>query len=146
MKLVVFIANLLLLQVKCANILGVFPAPGYSQYILAEFLMKEIASRGHQVTVISPHTPKNAPPNYKIINTSDVIEDSNGNYVINCEKYLFSDILFKNVRNLVLIGRLNKNSVKNVLSQIPFISHVLYSHVQINLRQFYFSRVMWAEH
>jgi glucuronosyltransferase len=84
MKLLLFIASLflLVLRVKCVNILGVFPGPGYSQFILAEALMNEVVSRGHQVTVISPHTPKNAPPNYKIINTNEVIENTDGNYVV----------------------------------------------------------------
>jgi putative NADH-flavin reductase len=49
--------------------------------------MKEIANRGHQVTVISPNAPNNPSSNYKIINPNDVTEDSDGNYLINCEKY-----------------------------------------------------------
>jgi hypothetical protein len=59
----------LLLQGICANILrvDVLPAPGYNQYILAEFLMKEVAN---QVTLISPYHSQNAPLNYKTIRQS----------------------------------------------------------------------------
>ncbi|XP_068897587.1 UDP-glucosyltransferase 2-like isoform X2 [Tenebrio molitor] len=97
--------------------IGVFPAPGYSQYILAEFLMKEIASRGHQVTVISPHTPKNAPPNYKIINTSDVIEDSNGfNFFELDKENLFTNIMTSYVfGNIITESTLKTKAVQELL-------------------------------
>lgn len=36
-----------------AKILGIFPSPGYSQYILAEPLLVALAKKGHNVTVIS---------------------------------------------------------------------------------------------
>ncbi|XP_063922007.1 UDP-glycosyltransferase UGT5-like isoform X2 [Zophobas morio] len=74
MKVVLFITSFLFFRARCAKILGVFPAPGYSQFILAEVLMTELAKRGHQVTVISPYRPKDEPPNYKTILTNEVIE------------------------------------------------------------------------
>lgn len=79
--LFVLILSLLVSCLKCAKILGVFPAPGYSQYILAEALMIEVANRGHQVTVISPYKPNNQPRNYKTILTDDVIQNSDGNFI-----------------------------------------------------------------
>lgn len=41
----------------CANgakILGVFPMPGHSHFFIGFRLMKELADRGHQVSMISP--------------------------------------------------------------------------------------------
>jgi glucuronosyltransferase len=117
MKLVVFIANLLLVQVKCANILGVFPAPGYSQYILAEVLMKEIANRGHQVTVISPNAPNNPSSNYKIINPNDVTEDSDGINFFELDKAnLFTNIMATYVfGNAITESTLKNKAVQELL-------------------------------
>lgn len=58
-----------------ANILGVFPSPGYSQFLLAERLMLELVSRGHQVTVISAFSPTKTVNNYteiSIVGFADV--------------------------------------------------------------------------
>ncbi|XP_044271143.1 UDP-glucosyltransferase 2-like [Tribolium madens] len=100
--LFIFCINLLFSIKQCARILGVFPAPGYSQFILAEVLMKEIANRGHEVTVISPYKPHNAPPNYKTIETSDVIENSDG---INLYE-LDNESLFKNILTTYQYGNI----------------------------------------
>ncbi|RZC31813.1 UDP-glucuronosyltransferase [Asbolus verrucosus] len=95
MKLVLFIViNLLFLHIKCAKILGVFPAPGYSQFILAEVLMKELANRGHQVTVISPYSPKNATENYRTIEVTDVLSSGDQFDLFELErKNLFTNIM-----------------------------------------------------
>lgn len=47
-----------------ANILGIFPHIGYSQYILASTLTKELLNRGHNVTVISAYSQKQAMKNF----------------------------------------------------------------------------------
>lgn len=47
-----------------ANILGIFPHIGYSQYILASTLMKELINRGHNVTVISAYSQKKEMENF----------------------------------------------------------------------------------
>lgn len=47
-----------------ANILGIFPHIGYSQYILASTLMKELVNRGHNVTVISAYSQKREVGNF----------------------------------------------------------------------------------
>lgn len=52
---------------ESSKILGVFPSPGYSQFILAERLMTELANRGHEVTVIASYEPKKPVNNYKTI-------------------------------------------------------------------------------
>ncbi|XP_060528216.1 UDP-glucosyltransferase 2-like [Cylas formicarius] len=48
-------------SVETARILGVFPSPGPSQYILAEALLVPLVERGHQVTVISAFETKTRP-------------------------------------------------------------------------------------
>ncbi|XP_063921406.1 UDP-glycosyltransferase UGT5-like [Zophobas morio] len=94
MNVALFIASFLFVRAQCAKILGVFAAPGYSQFILGEVLMTELAKRGHQITVISPYRPKDEPPNYKTILTKEVIGDTNGDDSLwNLE----SQSLFKNI-------------------------------------------------
>nr|XP_015838844.1 PREDICTED: 2-hydroxyacylsphingosine 1-beta-galactosyltransferase isoform X2 [Tribolium castaneum] len=46
-----------------AKILGVFPVPGRSHYILGSSLMKALAEKGHDVTVISCFEEQNPPKN-----------------------------------------------------------------------------------
>ena len=50
-----------------ANILGIFPVPVKSHMIVHSALMKELARRGHQVTVFSPF-----PEKYPIRNFTDI--------------------------------------------------------------------------
>jgi len=53
---------LLLLYAVCstqaANILGIFPAPSISHQLTFQAIMKALAARGHQITVISPNPLK----------------------------------------------------------------------------------------
>lgn len=46
-----------------ARILGVFPMPGRSHYILANKLMTTLAEAGHHITMITPFPTKNVPKN-----------------------------------------------------------------------------------
>lgn len=59
---------------ESTKILGVFPSPGYSQFILAERLMTELAKRGHEVTVIAPYEPKTSVKNYRTILSNKTLE------------------------------------------------------------------------
>ncbi|XP_050522868.1 uncharacterized protein LOC126895255 [Daktulosphaira vitifoliae] len=54
-----------------ANILGVFPLNGYSHWTVSESIMKALAARGHNVTVISPFPQKSSVFNYTDIDISD---------------------------------------------------------------------------
>jgi hypothetical protein len=47
-----------------AKILGIFPLPGKSHFIVSSVLLKELANRGHQVTVFSPFPEKSPITNY----------------------------------------------------------------------------------
>jgi len=53
---------LLLLYAVCstqaANILGIFPTPSISHQLPFQAIMKALAARGHQITVISPNPLK----------------------------------------------------------------------------------------
>ncbi|RZC41856.1 UDPGT and/or Glyco tran 28 C domain containing protein [Asbolus verrucosus] len=51
----------LIYTVQTARILGVFPLPGKSHYFLGSALMRELAEKGHDVTVISAFGEKNPP-------------------------------------------------------------------------------------
>lgn len=48
-----------------ANILGVFVIPSYSHFTLGNRLMRELATRGHQVTYVSPFKDKDPPKGYR---------------------------------------------------------------------------------
>lgn len=67
---------------ESSRILGVFPSPGYSQFILAERLMTELAKRGHEVVVISPFQPKRPVENYTSIVVDAMIGNIEGKYVV----------------------------------------------------------------
>ncbi|KAF2895932.1 hypothetical protein ILUMI_10246 [Ignelater luminosus] len=56
-----------------ARILGIFPLTTYSHFILGHTLMKELASRGHEVTVMSPYPQKTPIENYKDIDLSEML-------------------------------------------------------------------------
>ncbi|KAJ8954699.1 hypothetical protein NQ318_011392 [Aromia moschata] len=64
---------------QCSRILGVFPSSGYSQFILCEKLMAELARRGHEVTVISAYKPKEDITNYKTILTDGLVKETEEN-------------------------------------------------------------------
>ncbi|KAF7278195.1 hypothetical protein GWI33_008689 [Rhynchophorus ferrugineus] len=65
---------------QCANILGVFPMPGGSHYILAYKLMKGLAEAGHNITFVSPFKAKSLPENGTIheIVLDDLIQQFQG--------------------------------------------------------------------
>lgn len=84
MKLLLF--NFLLLFIgHCwsANILAFLPTFTRSHYIAFQPMLKELAVRGHNVTVLSHFALKDPPPNYHHIDVS-VNETStrSGNYLL----------------------------------------------------------------
>jgi hypothetical protein len=60
----VLLALLLVTGSHGARILGVFPFPSNSHVIVPRVLMLELASRGHQVTEITPFPESKVVPNY----------------------------------------------------------------------------------
>lgn len=66
-----------LLQLSNAyRILGVFTFASYSHYALGSRLMKELAERGHDVTIITPFLEKNPPKYYKEIYLEGLAEEA----------------------------------------------------------------------
>lgn len=64
--------------IEGARILGVFPGATYSHFILGHTLMKELASRGHEVTVMSPFPQKTPIKNYKDVDLSELLKEYEG--------------------------------------------------------------------
>ncbi|KAK7602125.1 hypothetical protein V9T40_009566 [Parthenolecanium corni] len=52
------------------EIIGLFPYPGRSHYIVFDALMTELAARGHRVTVYTTFPKTNHPPNYEQVDLS----------------------------------------------------------------------------
>jgi glucuronosyltransferase len=71
LPLLVKLLLLIVAQSHGAKILGLFPFPARSHLIVHRALMFELASRGHQVTVVSPF-PENKP----IANYTDIAVNS----------------------------------------------------------------------
>ncbi|XP_044262534.1 UDP-glycosyltransferase UGT5-like [Tribolium madens] len=65
MKFALAFLFFLVYNVQSAKILGVFPIPAPSHYILGSRLMRALAEKGHDVTVINPFGEKNPPKNGK---------------------------------------------------------------------------------
>lgn len=76
------IFTVLLLVINCSqslNILGIFPYNGKSHFIVQRVYLRELANRGHNVTVISHFPEQHAPNNYHDISLAGTIpsfEDS----------------------------------------------------------------------
>ncbi|XP_018563256.1 UDP-glucuronosyltransferase 2B7-like [Anoplophora glabripennis] len=89
---------------KCAKILGVFPSPGYSQFILAESLMLELVRRGHEVTVISAYKPKENIKNYRPILVDGLIKTTEENLFEQENVNLFNAISILEMFGQVITG------------------------------------------
>ncbi|KAK4876033.1 hypothetical protein RN001_012455 [Aquatica leii] len=60
--------------VLSARILGVYQVPSYSHFQLGDVLFKELARRGHDVTIISPYEEKEKTENFRTIVLTGAIE------------------------------------------------------------------------
>lgn len=78
-------------ELEASRILGIFPVPGRSQFILGRALMKGLADKGHHVVIATPFSDGTAPngSNYRqivlrkiydehLINPSNLLVDLNG--------------------------------------------------------------------
>lgn len=61
-----------------ARILGIFPVAAYSHYALGSALMKALAEKGHEVSIITPFREKNPPKNYREIYLDGLSDQSDG--------------------------------------------------------------------
>ena len=77
----VFLILLISHHGSCAKILGVFTSPGPSHYILGSTLMKALAEKGHDVTLISSFGEKKPPKTkgtYRDIVVTEIMKKMNG--------------------------------------------------------------------
>jgi len=98
MKLLLFVVLLLLYVSLClsANILAFLPTFARSHYGGFQPLLKELAVRGHNVTVLSHFALKDPPPNYHHIDVSKEKQNDNSNYILNLSVciHLYSNLFF----------------------------------------------------
>ncbi|KAK9881061.1 hypothetical protein WA026_014406 [Henosepilachna vigintioctopunctata] len=85
LKVVTFFVITLSLSdnIQCARILGIFYYPGKSHQMSAVTLMKILANRGHEITVVSPIGEENTPENYRQVvlkEVNEMIPDQIKNY------------------------------------------------------------------
>lgn len=73
MKCIIGIIGILISLSSCysANILAFLPTKARSHYGAFEPLLRNLALRGHNVTVLSPFLMENSPPNYSHIQVED---------------------------------------------------------------------------
>ena len=64
--------------VNGARILGIYHFPSKSHHILGSTLLKELAARGHQVTMLSPFPLEKPPPNYVDIDLPELSDFKKG--------------------------------------------------------------------
>ncbi|XP_044755160.1 UDP-glycosyltransferase UGT5-like [Coccinella septempunctata] len=63
---------------ECAKILGVFHVAGKSHYMACSTVMKILAERGHDVTIVALFKEKNPPKNYRQIVIDGLYEKASG--------------------------------------------------------------------
>lgn len=62
----------LVTQISAKDILGIFPYQGKSHFFQFKVYLRELANRGHNVTVISYFPDKNPLPNYNDVHIADI--------------------------------------------------------------------------
>lgn len=63
-----------------AKILGIFHMTAYSHYQLGDRILKELAERGHEVTVITPFAEKEPTKNFKTVVLTGLVEEHESMY------------------------------------------------------------------
>lgn len=74
----IFIIVVCLCPIGAYKILGIFPTDAPSHYVLGSRLMKALAEKGHEVTIIAPFKEKNPPRGYREITTYGFFERNEG--------------------------------------------------------------------
>lgn len=78
-KRVIVLLAVLIAVSDASKILGVFPTPGKSHFIVMQSLMKGLVKAGHEVTVISAFPQKTPIPNYTDVSIVELLEQEKGN-------------------------------------------------------------------
>lgn len=66
---------------KSSKILGVFSSPSKSHYFVGFSLMKGLANKGHEVTIIAPFKERNPVKNLKTIFIKETVPYFEGNFL-----------------------------------------------------------------
>lgn len=74
----IFIFTVLLHVTLSAKILAVFPSYGYSQFFVGQPLLKHLSKRGHKITLLSAHKPREHIQNIEVIEAPGVFHMGEG--------------------------------------------------------------------
>lgn len=75
----VLILTIILASVEGAKILGIFHMPSHSHHTIGKALFKRLASKGHEVTMVSPFPLKTPVKNYEDIFLEEILQIKDGN-------------------------------------------------------------------
>lgn len=82
-SLTVILSLILLIDYStCLNILGIFPYQGKSHFFVFRVYLRELARRGHDVTVISHFPESDAPKNYHDVSLAGSVDPIEGDVAI----------------------------------------------------------------
>ncbi|XP_044265189.1 uncharacterized protein LOC123011680 [Tribolium madens] len=70
----IFLVFVVIFNVDCARILGIFHFPSKSHHILGSKLLKTLAEKGHDVTMISPYPFRTKIKNYRDIFVEEMLD------------------------------------------------------------------------
>ncbi|KAF2905637.1 hypothetical protein ILUMI_00539, partial [Ignelater luminosus] len=124
---VLVLFTFILCTVNSSKILGVFHMPAYSHYQLGDRLLKELAARGHEVTVITPYAEKNPVKNFKQVVLTGAIEKLQPT-----KDKLFEQTESNVIRNIVWLELMGLELVESTLSH-PNVQEFLKSNNQFDL-------------
>uniref|UniRef100_A0A1Y1K0R3 UDP-glucuronosyltransferase n=1 Tax=Photinus pyralis TaxID=7054 RepID=A0A1Y1K0R3_PHOPY len=119
-------------HIEAAQILGVFPFPAHSHFQLGDRIVKELVSRGHNVTVISPYKEK-----LPIQNFNQVIVDNVFEKAAEMKKGLLGHTGYNFLRRITFLDNLgltytelalNSTNVKNFLKERNHFDLVIIQH------------------
>lgn len=87
--------------IRCSNILAFMPSPWKSHIISFQPLFLELASRGHNVTVVSKFTIENPPPGFVQLVPSydfDIDESKTYNYLNYRSMYILCNVVIVSIK------------------------------------------------
>ncbi|KAG5676848.1 hypothetical protein PVAND_006655 [Polypedilum vanderplanki] len=123
LNFIIILCILLALPVNCHRILGLFPHPGHSHFQFFHPIMKALAERGHEVTVVSEFPNKEPLENYH-----DEILTNQGTGLLNFVsldnfktqsvfQHFFEFFMLREWGKEACAKALNSSAIKNVLNK-----------------------------
>lgn len=119
MVLKLFFILLAICVAEPAKILGIFPIPHTDHFTLGFRLMKELADRGHEVTMVSPFPQKTNIANYTAITVESTMSDKDG-------KSLLCKYCTNKLNNLFLVYQGLHNGDVSFMKKIKYLHHMGY--------------------